>query len=98
MSLKADDVKVYKPKRQRKPKKRRDNARKAEELRAKVKVRMESMVRSKEYIGRYSTLQGHVDALNRLYGKAPELNKQMSLDELKQLHVDIKQEKYGKLV
>lgn len=66
-------------------------------LREKVAKNMTQMIKSKEWLQLYSTLQTHVEALRVQYGKSPRLSKKMSMEQLQKLYTDIHADKWGHL-
>lgn len=66
-------------------------------LREKVVKKMDQMVKSKEWLQLYGTLQTHVEALKEKYGKSPRLSKKMNMEQLRKLYTDIHADKWGHL-
>jgi len=67
-----------------------------EKLKKTVKV-VKQAVKNKEWINLYRCVDEHCIALKELYGKAPKIDRKMSLKKLQKVYDDIHKDKYGHL-
>jgi len=69
----------------------------AKKVTEKVKKVVKQAIKSKAWINLYRCVDEHCQALKKLYGKAPKIDKKMSLKELQKVYDEIHQDKYGHL-
>jgi len=78
-------------------KERLQRKKKTSTVATKIKKEVKQAVKSKEWINLYRCVDEHCIALKELYGKAPKIDKKMSLEELQKVYDEIHADKYGHL-